>query len=280
MKTTLRAVSAFFLLTAATLCLPVIAWAQDPLADKFKIEVGSFFVTRASTTVELSASIPPITVGTRVDFEQDLDISDRDTVPRIDGYYRFGKRSRVDFTYFKIDRDGTVATPFDIDFGDAFFPAGTAVTSFFDEEVIKASYGLSFYNVPKAELGISAGLFVSDISVGISTVPGGASEKGTVTAPLPVIGAYFRYEMPKRWRFVGRADFFYLQFDDFEGNLIDLRLNVEHRTWKNVGFGFGLNVIGTNLEVDDRDFRGEYDSTLSGVQAYVFTAFGKARYQQ
>ncbi|MDX1488831.1 MAG: hypothetical protein R3268_11560 [Acidiferrobacterales bacterium] len=259
---------------------PILVHAQDALPDKFKIDVGVFFVTEIDTTVSITPTGAAAGVGALVEFEDVFGLGNSERVPRIDGYYRFGKRSRVDFTYFKIDRDGTVVTPFDIDFGDAFFPAGTAVTSFFDEEVIKASYGLSFYNVPKAELGISAGLFVSDISVGVSTVPGGASDKGTVTAPLPVIGAYFRYEMPKRWRFVGKVDFFYLEFDDFEGNLIDLRLNVEHQTWKNVGFGFGLNAIGTNLEVDDRDFRGEFDSTLQGVQAYVFTAFGKARYQQ
>jgi hypothetical protein len=267
-------------LLLAVLSVPMVANAQQTSPDKFKIQVGSFIVTRANTALELAASSGPITAGTRIDFEDDLGISDSETVPRIDGYYRFGKRSRVDFTWFDIDRDGTAVTPVDIDFGDINIPAGSAVHSFFNEEVIKATYGLSFYNVPKAELGLSVGLFIADIGVGIEVVGGGLSETESVTAPLPVIGAYFRYEMGKRWSFQGNADFFFLQTGDYEGSLVDVRLNVEHQTWKNAGFGFGFNGIATSLRVDDGDFRGEFDNSLSGFQAYVFAAFGEAKYQK
>ena len=258
--------------------MPIVANAEETLPDKFQIQIGGFFVTDVNSDIELAAQDGPITAGTRISFEDDLDLSDSEVVPRIDGYYRFSKRSRIDFTWFKIDRDGTAVTPFDIDFGEISIPAGTSVTSFLDEEVLKATYGFSFLNEPQVELGLSVGLFIAKLGTGINA-PANAEEV-KATAPLPVVGAYFRYNMSHRWRFMGKADFFYLQTGDYHGNLVDLRLNLEHQTWKHVGFGFGLNVITNFLEADDGEFRGQFDTSLAGLQAYVFVNFGTAEYQK
>jgi hypothetical protein len=273
------------------LSFPAVAWAQDkePIPDKFQIDFGGFFVTRADTSVSLAKKAGLFTVGTQIDFHQDLDLPDSDTVPRIDGYYRFGKRSRVDFTYFKIVRSGTATSPnFDINWGDITIPANTPlVSSFLDEEVLKATYGFSFYNQPRAELGVDAGLFIADISAGISCPGGGTgdcavpnSSQAEVTAPLPVVGAYFRYNISHRWRFIGRADFFFLEFGDYKGSLTDIRLNLEHHTWKHAGFGFGLNGIQTTLDYDTSTESGTLTNTISGPQIYVFTNFGTANYQK
>lgn len=268
-------------LLITTLSFPFLAHAQEePLPDKFRIDVGEFFVTRASTTVSLAATEGIAAAGTIINFEQNLDISDKVTVPRIDGYYRFGKRSRVDFSYFNIDRDGTAVTPFDIEFGDISIPQGTPVSSFFNEEVLKATYGLSFYNVPKAELGLSAGLFVAKLGVGISAPTINSEDSAKGTAPLPVIGAYLRYNISHRWRFAAKGDFFFLEVGNYQGNLTDLRLNLEHQTWKNVGFGFGFNGILTSVSATDGDLTGSFKNAITGFQAYVFGALGAAKYQR
>jgi hypothetical protein len=282
MKTiTARWAGLFGLMVA--LSFPAVAWTQDkePIPDRFQIDFGGFFVTRADTSVSLAKKSGPFSVGTQIDFHQDLDLPDSDTVPRIDGYYRFGKRSRVDFTYFKIDRSGTATTKEEINWGDITIPANTPlVSSFLDEEVLKATYGFSFYNQPRAELGVDAGLFIADISAGISSPTTGQRSTGDVTAPLPVVGAYFRYNISHRWRFIGKADFFFLEFGDYKGSLTDIRLNLEHHTWKHAGFGFGLNGIQTTLDYDTSNESGTLTNTISGPQIYVFTNFGTARYQQ
>ncbi len=48
-------------LLLAVLSVPIVADAQQTLPDKFKIQVGGFFVTRASTALELAAKSGPIT---------------------------------------------------------------------------------------------------------------------------------------------------------------------------------------------------------------------------
>jgi hypothetical protein len=284
MKTTTTRWPGLFIIAAA-LAFPASTWADEmakekgTFPDKFQIDIGGFFVTNASTTISLAAKSGALAAGTIIDFHQDLDIPDSDTVGRIDGYYRWGKRSRVDFSYFKINRSGTASAPFDINWGDLpTIPAGTSVSSFFDQEVLKATYGFSFLNERKAELGIDGGLFVSDLSVGLSTASFG-SQKADVTAPLPVVGAYFRYEISHRWRFIGKADFFYLQYSSYSGYLTDLRLDVEYHPWKHVGFGFGFNAIQQQLDYDTSNFSGSVKNTIGGPQIYVFTNFGKAKYQ-
>jgi hypothetical protein len=269
----------------AALSFPALVWAQDKesIPDRFQIDFGGFFVTRADTTASLAKKSGPFSVGTQIDFHQDLDLPDSDTVPRIDGYYRWGKHSRVDFTYFKIDRSGTATTDQDINWGDIMIPEGTTlVSSFLDEEILKATYGFSFFNSPKAELGVDAGLFIADISVGIDCPNCPTPQRSTadVTAPLPVVGAYFRYNISHRWRFVGKADFFFLEFGDYKGSLTDIRLNLEHHTWKHAGFGFGLNGIQTTLDYDTSTESGTLTNTISGPQIYVFTNFGTAPYQK
>ncbi len=262
---------------------PLLVHAQEePLPDKFKIEVGEFFVTRAQTTLSLAATAGIFAAGTLLNFEEDLGLSSRESVPRIDGYYRFGKRSRMDFSYFNIKRSGIATTGDDpIDFGDITIPPNTPlVQSFFNEEVYKATYGLSFYNVPKAEFGLSAGLFIAKIGVGMTAPTIDVSDSAKGTAPLPVVGAYLRYKISRRWSFAAKGDFFYLVVGDYEGNLTDLRLNLEHQTWKNVGFGFGFNGIQTSLKATDGDLTGSFDNTISGFQAYVFGALGAAKYQR
>jgi hypothetical protein len=270
-------------LLMSILSFPLLAYAQDePLPDKFQIEVGEFFVTRASTTISLARTSGVVAAGTIINFEENLGLSSRENVPRIDGYYRFGKRSRVDFSYFNIKRSGTVTTGDDpIDFGDITIPPNTPlVSSFFNEEVLKATYGFSFYNVPKAEFGLSAGLFIANLGVGMSAPTVNLSDSAKGTAPLPVVGAYLRYNISRRWRFTAKGDFFYLVVGDYQGNLTDLRVNVEHQTFKNVGFGFGFNGIETSLKATDGDLTGSFDNVISGVQAYVFGAFGAAKYQR
>jgi hypothetical protein len=271
----------------AVLSFPAVTWAQEkaPFGDKFQIDIGGFFVTRADTTVSLAEKAGPFSVGTSINFHQDLDLPDSESVGRIDGYYRWGKRSRVDFSYFKINRSGTATTNQEINWGDITIPAGTTlVSSFFDQQILKATYGFSFLNEPKAELGIDGGLFISDMSVGLScpncAPPNNQRQTADLTAPLPVIGAYFRYNISHRWRFIGKADFFYLAYGDYKGNLTDLRLNVEYNTWKHVGFGFGFNGISQQIDYNTSTETGTVQNTISGPQIYVFTNFGTAKYQK
>jgi hypothetical protein len=261
------------------LSMPVQA-ADEPLADRFSLEVGAFFITNTKTEAELTRSFGPIQVGGAVDFNQDLGLSDSETVPRIDGYYRFGRRSSFDFTWFDLDRDATTFLGEAIEFGEISIPVGEEVYSFFNQTTVRASYGYSFYNVPKAEIGITAGLHFTSIDLGIECLSclEETKEAASLPAPLPVVGIHFRYQITPRWRFAGYTQHFMLAIGGVEGSFSDTRFTFAHHTFKNVGFGFGWNRIDLDVEADTSDYLGAFDTRLDGLQAFVSISVGKAKY--
>lgn len=127
--------------------------------DKFKLSLGAFFVQRTSSTLRLDTTVgDAINIGTSLDWDRDLSGDTHVTVPRIDGYYRFSTKSRVDFSWFDISLKGGIELTKDIDFGDIHFPAGEVIRSEFDISTIKASYNYTLYGAQRSRLPSQQGL--------------------------------------------------------------------------------------------------------------------------
>jgi hypothetical protein len=280
MKKTLA--TCLFTVLAATLPVSAVAGkvsSKWDLPDKFNVNVGAFFITQADTVLGVRATSGPVSVGAGIDFSRNLGVEDRETAGRIDGYWRFSRRSRVDWTYFKYDRNGQKALLEGIDLPPDFpdFGIGDNVTTRYDTEVLKLAYTFSFMNTEKIELGVGAGLHISKIELELQDIndPANKTALAEVTAPLPVGRFILNYNISPRWRWTNSVDFFYLNTGDFKGGLTDIRSTLEHHTFKNVGFGFGLNRFDMDLSFEDTDteFVGDLNNTWSGLLAYV-TVYG------
>jgi hypothetical protein len=255
-------------LIAAMLSFPVLA--QEGGDDRFKVSFGAFFVTSTDTSIRLDQTNGLL--GTTLDFERDLDVEDSDDVPRIAGYWRFKPRHKLEFDFYDVERDGTSLTTRDIDFGDVNFPAGSAVNSFFDQETIKLSYVYSFFQDERIELGVGGGLHITDLDTGISTTDGSIQEQSDGSAPLPVLTTRFGFKLTPKLAVLMDWDFFFIEDDsgDFEGSWTDMRFLLEHRTFKNVGFGGGLNVWNFDVDSEDDDLRGTFETRWNGWYLYTF----------
>ena len=101
-------------------------------------------------------------LGTVIDYDRDLSGEDGESIPRIDAYYRFNPRHRINFTAFSIDRKGTrtlaIDPPIVID-GEDF--SGGTINSDIKYTLYKLGYAYSFYHSPKVELSITAGLNIT-----------------------------------------------------------------------------------------------------------------------
>lgn len=75
-------------------------WLKD---DHFKISLATFLAEYES---DFRISSSTLGLGTPVSFEDDLGLDDSDTVYRIDGYYRFAARHRLELSY--VDLSGMV----------------------------------------------------------------------------------------------------------------------------------------------------------------------------
>lgn len=263
----------FAIVTALTLLasLPQTAVAADAVeADPYGLSIGAYFVTRTNGTLRLDRSAGISSVGTTIDWERDLGGETSMTVPRIDGYYRFAPKHRIDFSWYKVERNGTSTAQRDIEFGNISIPAGTSfLQSRLDNEIVKATYTYSFYRAPQIETALSVGLHVTKLEGALQT-PGGLAEATSVTAPLPVFGVRLDYSFAPKWWARTKYELFFLDsVDKYQGGFSDFTFAIEHQTFKHLGFGFGLNRSSLDLEVDEGDKQGAFRSVLNGLMLYV-----------
>ena len=174
--------------------------------DKFLIRLGSYYVTRADTDITVLASGGG---GGSISFSKDLGGERTDSVPRLDGYYRFNDRHRLEFGSFTVDRNGVKTLTATLDIGDETFVATETITSNIKYTTTKLGYAYSFYHSPQVELSLAAGLNITKYDISYAGSGGGSGANG-VTAPLPVFGLQMTYAISPKWsvRYISES-FFY-----------------------------------------------------------------------
>jgi hypothetical protein len=261
-------------LFAVLLVVSVAAHAQEQAAqpwEKASLSIGGFVST---TNSELQLNSDTLGAGAVVDLENGLDIDSSYTSYRIDGFYRFGstRRHQVEAHYYRSDRDGARVLDQTYQIGEIVFPAGTGVRSEMDVWFLNVNYSYAFLQDDRVRLAAAVGLHTTGISFKISGTGIGVEEED-VTAPLPVLGLRGDVVLSPRWRLWATADIFYLEYDAFQGALLDTGIGIEYLPFKNVGFGLGLNAVRYKLDADGgddlADINGEVRYDFAGALLYV-----------
>jgi len=237
--------------------------------DKFMLRLGAYIVDGADTQFSVSSDLGGL--GTVLDYSRDLGGDSRDTIPRIDAYYRFNSRHRIDFTTFAVDRKGSrtllLDPPIVIDGIDY---AGGTINSQITYTLYKLGYAYSFYHSPKVELSITAGLNLTDYDLKFSDDTGAKVSQAGITAPLPMFGLRMGYAITPKWSVHYVAESFFIEFEDkLRGALINYELNTEYKLFKNFAIGAGLARIGSSLNVNDDEWKGSVSDSYRG-----YTMFG------
>ena len=237
--------------------------------DTWMLRLGSYIVDGADTQFSVSSDVAGL--GTVIDYNRDLGGDSRDTVPRIDAYYRFNERHRIDFTAFSIDRKGTrvlaIDPPIVID-GEDF--SGGAINSEIKYTLYKLGYAYSFYHSSKVELSVTAGLNITTYDFKFSDDTGAKFETADVTAPLPMFGLRMGYAITPKWSVNYVSEAFFIEIEDaIKGALVSYELNTEYKLFKHFAIGAGLARLGTNVDVQDDNFKGSVSDSYRG-----YTLFG------
>ena len=232
--------------------------------DKWMLRIGAYIVDGADTQFSVSSDIGGL--GTVIDYSRDLGGESNDKIPRIDAYYRFNPRHRIDFTSFSVDRKGTrtIAVDPPIEIGDEVYSGGS-INSEIKYTLYKLGYAYSFYHSSKVELSITAGLNLTSYDLQFEDDTGTQVENADVSAPLPVFGLRMGYAITPKWSVHYLAESFFIDIDDtFRGALINYELNTEYKLFKNFAIGAGLARIGASLDVNDDDWKGSVSDSYRG----------------
>lgn len=235
--------------------------------DKYMLRLGAYIVDGSDTQFSINS---PSGLGTVIDYNRDLGGDTRDTIPRIDAYYRFNPRHRIDFTTFAIDRKGTRTLAIDVTIEDQNYFASETLNSDIEYTLYKLGYGYSFYHSPKVELTITAGLNITSYDLKFANDAGDKVESAGFTAPLPMFGLRMGYAITPKWSVHYVAESFFIEFEDsIKGALINYELKTEYKLFKNFAIGAGLARIGSSVEVNDDDWKGKVSDSYRG-----YTIFG------
>jgi len=247
-----------FAITVAFLSLSVVA-AEEGQKEKpwerFSLNLGGFVATFNS---DLRIGSKSLGVGIDVNGEDALGLDSSLTVFRADAVYRFtsSRRHRFDLSYVDLRRSATRTLQADIQIKDRIFSAGTTVDSLFDLKIIRGAYSYSLFQDERIDLGLSAGVYVAPIKIRISSSNTGTAEEESITAPLPVFGLRFDFAITPKFFLKQNVDFFYLQYQNFQGSLFDAKIALEYNVWKHLGFGIAYDYLRIQVKAEGQNYPG------------------------
>ncbi len=245
---------------------PAIAQTDD--YNRFSLSLGWFFTDRETDTrFETSIGSP----GTDIDLEDELGLDKTDSAFRLDGYYRFAPKHQINFSVFDLSRTASTQIQEDISWNNTVFVVDTVLTTDFDLAIYKVDYTWRFKQRDNWYLGLTGGLYIGDFDFDLFTTNVDLFDRGGATAPLPVIGLRGEYDFSERWTFRADGEFFFLEYQDFDGSLYDVYAGLEYSFSEHMGIGVGVNTVRMNLGLTKTNLSGDLDWEYTG--AIVFFRF-------
>jgi len=252
------------------LLLPVDhSLAAEGTDKKFGVNLG-VFITSRDTQTDFRSNLGG---DSDVDMEDDLGLDSSDSVFRIDGFWRFATRHQIDISYFDLSRQNSRVIDTEFEWKDTVYEIDTEVFSDFDLRIYKAAYTYEFMKRERGSLGVTAGLYVADLGISISSLTTGGREVGDVTAPLPVFGLRGEYALSARWTLRGSAELFAFEIENLDGTMYDVYAGIDYHLGKNVAIGLAINTVGMDLDASRRNLEANLDWRYDGALAYLRFVF-------
>jgi hypothetical protein len=271
------------LLTAAFVLLgftAALADEENPFErgskDLFSVSAGGFLMKFNS-----SAELDPENggEGSDIDLENTLGLSDSTNRGRIDAYWRFARKHRLDFGGYLFNRTNSRELDERIHFGDTVYDVGAQVRTRFSTGLYKLSYRYSFVRNERIDFSASIGIsaFVSRLRIeGEGSVNGNSESfeqtSKRIVAPIPVLGAQMDLKIVKSLFFRLSGEWFHINISGIEGRFSDGRASLDWYPFKHFGFGAGYNRVGIGAKDTDGanyDLQYRFDGLL-GYVTYVW----------
>ncbi|KFA97538.1 hypothetical protein HW45_09020 [Vibrio sp. ER1A] len=238
-------------------------------AGDFKVAVGAFF-SQADTSIGVTN--PNTGNNYDLDFESDLSLKERTTLPYFLIGYDFNNRHGIFLDWRSLHRTSTneyVTKSFQIPDSDYEVQAGARINSTLNIDIIRLGYSYTFYDGEDWDWKTTIGLHVMNFKVGFGgelgyrvnddsdVIPIKEEEFTDLTAPLPNIGLIADYRLTDEWHFLGHAQVFAVSIEDISGLLLDLGLGVEYKFNEDLGLAASYSYYEINvnygMQVTDLD---------------------------
>ena len=246
---------------------PLSVQAGMKYADETLVAQLGFF--RPAIETSIRADSKTLGKGDVVDFEDDLGYKKYQDAYRLDGYWRFAPRHRLQFGHFDYDRDAIADIDREIQYGDTIFPVNTTLRSTNSISVTEIGYMYSILQNDNYELSAIGGIHWLTLDSQIKNTSGTLSQKANTEGPLPLFGLDFQYKVTPEINFNLRGQYFSVDIGDLDGSFTNIRTSFEYYFKENAGVGIGYNNFNLNVGVDGSELLGDLEWTYQGFQVFV-----------
>jgi len=250
--------------------------------SKFAIGLGGFF-----PNIDSTFSLNPSSGGSGQDIslEDDLGISDTSSSAWIRFIWRFQPRHQFQAEWFQLNRDGETSAQGDFTIGDTTAFAGAGLSSKFDLNLGRLSYGYSILRDEKLDLSFLVGAHVlttkaTVTAAGTIAIDGGPVFNGsstesssTFTFPLPHLGGQFTYRISPKWTAQATVLAFALEVNEYNGTLLEVDAHAAYQLSKHFGIGAGLKYFNLNVQAQKSRGGAEFDYQFLGPAVFGFATF-------
>lgn len=237
---------------------------------KLEIRMSAFSNSADANVIRDAVDGSP---GDQIDLKTELGVSDNETVAQFDAIYRFNDFHRMEIGYHELARNGAATLGRDVRFGDTTFANGTTVNTRFESELLRFSYAYSLMNDSQKELGVMAGVHISDGIVDIESETTGERERSEVSTPLPVVGLHGSVELGAKSSLGARVQMFAMEFDRVEGWMLYMMLEWQRRFTDSLSAGIAYNFYQTELDSTNSDSLGTLKTRHQGPVLFISANF-------
>ena len=259
---------------------PQLALAEDTedlhpyLESGFSLDLGVFFPDRH---LDLSVNGSVGGINDEIDFDKGLQLGSADSTFAAEMSWRFrGKWSLVG-QFFKSSDSASVMLEEDVEWGDVVFGAGSNAAVGTKFSLTRIFFGRQLDASRRHDIGIGGGIHWLHIGsfiegeILVNGTPAAARRSVSVEAPLPNIGAWYKYSISPRWALRARLDLFSADIGDYDGLLANVSLGVNFQAFENFGIGLNYNYFELDVGIDKSGWRGNFETIYDGV--YVYASF-------
>ena len=257
--------------------LTIAAESDDlhPFLERgFSLDLGVFFPDRK---LDLRVNGTIADINDEIDFDEGIRLGNADETFAAELSWRFRGKWSIIGQYFKsTDSVGAVLEE-DIEWGDVVFGAGSNATAGTNFSLTRIFFGRQLNTSKSHEFGIGGGLHWLEMGsfiegeILINGTPTASRRSVSEGAPLPNIGAWYKYSISPRWALRTRLDLLSADVGDYEGLLVNVALGVNFQAFEHFGFGLNYNYFELDISINKSNWRGNIETIYDGV--YVYASF-------
>jgi len=212
--------------------LTVAAESEDlhPYLERgFSFDVGVFFPDR-ELDLRVNGSLAGI--NDEIDIDDRLRLKEADEILATELSWRFRGKWSVVGQYFKSTGTARAVLEEDIEWGNVVFGAGTNAAVGTNFSLTRVFFGRHLDTSKSHSVGIGGGIHLLDIEafiegeILINGTTQAARRSVSADAPLPNIGAWYKYSIAPRWALRARLDLCSAGVGEYDGLMVNVALGL------------------------------------------------------